>query len=201
MSGPVFATRWDFLFAQVVIGVDRATGVFSGSETVPGRQMVCVWSHRDLATEALHVESWDLRPIAVRDLLRLVPGGIGVVVDPERPNGMTASASYVAQLKPYVQAFPAGSDIRLHAWDLPARLHDALGDVRSFGYTVDDSPMVGCVVHSSVDPGSVESAVTGWAEPRDLGVAFVHVMESADLPDEVRARLPTARRRSRPWRR
>lgn len=201
MSGPVFATRWDFFFAHVVIGVDRATGVFSGSETVPGRQMVCVWSHMDLATEALHVESWDLRPIAVRELLRLIPSGIGVVVDPERPNGMTASASYVGQLKPYVAAFPAGSDIRLHAWDLPATLHDSLGEVRSFGYTVDDSPMMGCVIHSSAEPGSVKSAVAAWAEPRDLGVAFVHVLESGDLPEEVRAGLAPARRRTRPWRR
>ncbi|MGJ9422851.1 hypothetical protein [Aeromicrobium sp. CF3.5] len=201
MSGPVFATRWDFLLARVVIGVDRATGVFSGSETVPGRQMVCVWSQMDLATDALHVESWDLLPIAVRDLLPLLPGGVGVVVDPERPTGMTASASYVGQLKPYVAPFPAGSEVRLADWDLPEALLDALGDVHSFGYTVDDSPMMGCVVHTSGVPGPVEAALSAWGEPAALGAAIVHVLEPGDLPEEVRAALAPARRRSWPWRR
>ncbi len=163
--------------------------------------MVCVWSQLDLATEALHVESWELRPIAMRDLLTLLPSGIGVVVDPERPTGMTASASYVGQIKPYVAPFPAGSDIRLHDWHLPPALLESLGDVRPFGYTVDDSPMVGCVVDSSADPRGVESALAAWGAPADLGVPCVHVLEPEDLPDEVRSRLAPARRRSRLWRR
>lgn len=201
MSGPVFATRWDFLLAHVVVGVDRSTGVFSGTETVPGQQMVCVWSQMDLATEALHVESWDLRPITMRELLTIFPRGVGVVVDPERPTGMTASSAYVAQVAPYVAPFPAGSEVRLAAWDLPEALRGAVGDARAFGYTVDDSPLLGCVVPTSSTTASVEATLSGWGSASDLGVAMVHVLAPSDVPEEVRAALPPARRRPGRWRR
>jgi len=218
----VFATKWDFLFAWVLIGVDRSTGVFSGSEPTPGQQMVCVWSDMDLATEALHVESWDLQKIKVRDLLALLPSGIGVIVDPERPTGMTATASYVAQLKPYVAAFPAGSEVRLAAWNLPEATRDlvirAVSDsdqvkeLRVFAYTVDDSPLLGCLTYvaaSGADTASIASsidtALSESGEPADLGVPAVSVLGLADLPAEVRAGLGDAhvihRRSSRFWRR
>lgn len=219
----VFATRWDFLLAQVLIGVDRSTGVFSGNEPTPGQQMVCVWTSSELATEALHVESWDLRPIAVRELLTLLPGGIGVVVDPERSTGMTASASYIAQLKRYVTAFPAGSEVRLGSWDLPegvrgsvvraATTDHPVTELRAFTYTVDDSPLLGCVVHVAA-PGadaaavaaSIDTALASTGPTADLGVAAVHVLPMDELPEEVRAGLLGGshvihRRRSRPWRR
>jgi hypothetical protein len=206
MVGPVFATRWDFLFARVVIGVDRATGVFSGTELAPGRQMVCVWSQLDLATEALHVESWELRPIQVRDLLTILPSGVGVVVDPERPTGMTASASYVAQVKHLATPFPEGSEVRLVAWELPPQLRRDVSDAHVFGYTVDDSPLIGCVVAAPGTAAAVQAELSDWrrsdgGDRADLGVAIVHVLEPADLPDEVRGALAPARRSPRRWRR
>lgn len=201
MSGPVFATRWDFLFAHVVIGVDRSSGVFSGTEPAPGRQMVCVWSNLELATDALHVESWELRPITMRDLLSVLPDGIGVVVDPERPTGMTASPSYVAQVKPFVAPFPEGSEVRLAAWDLPDELRRALGDSQMFGYTVDGGPVQGCVTTATGATDAARATLEAWGTPADLGVAVVHVLEASDVPEEVRAAVAPARRRTRPWRR
>lgn len=226
MAGPVFATRWDFLLGTVVIGVDRSTGVFSGSEPTPGQQMVCVWSSDDVAAEALHVESWELRQIRVRDLVGLLPEGIGVVVDPERTSGMTASASYVANLRRYVKPFPAGSEVRLDDWDdLPAGVRDVLvttvsdgdrvSEVFAFRYSVDDSPWLGCVAHAG-GPGAgagaqevtaalevaLESSVAGGV----AGVSSVEVLAADDLPDAVRAalgerQLVHRRPRERFWRR
>lgn len=218
----VFATRWDFLFAQVLIGVDRSTGVFSGNEPVPGQQMVCVWTSRELATDSLHVESWDLQTIAVRELLTVIPSGIGVVVDPERSTGMTASASYIAQLKPYVTAFPVGSEVRLGAWDLPETVRESVvraatqahptAELRAFAYTVDDSPLLGCVAHdvaagadATAVASSIDAALASADEASPLGVATVNVLRMDELPEQVRASLGDshviARRRSRPWRR
>lgn len=222
MSG-VFGTKWDFLHASVLIGVDRSTGVFSGSEPTPGQQMVCVWTSEEIATEALHVESWELRPIAVRDLLSIVPAGVGVQVDPERPTGMTATASYVANLRRYVPAFPAGTEVRVSDWGglsgaVRAAVTDAVAhddrvrELHAFGYTVDDSPALGCLV-VVVDPsggddavGAVEATLRASADPADLGVGAVAVLRMDELPDEIRdaigdRHLVHRRRRSRPWRR
>lgn len=201
MSGPVFATCWDFLLSQVVIGVDRNSGVFSGTEPTPGRQMVCVWSDLELATDALHVESWELRPIAMRDLVTILPAGVGVVVDPERPTGMTASPSYVARLKPLVTAFPQGSEVRLAPWEVPHLLCDRLVDSVFFGYTVDDSPVLGCVAPTSATTRSVEAVLSEWGTPADLGVPVIRVIAWTELPAQVRDALAPARRRRRLWRR
>lgn len=223
MTDPVFATKWDFLFARVLIGVDRTTGVFSGSEPAPGQQMVAVWTSEDIATEALHVESWELKQIKVRDLLRLLPAGIGVVVDPETTSGMTATSSYVAQLKRYLVPFPPDSQVRLGDWDaMPQGLRHALvqaatrhevQELRAFTYTVDDSPSLGCLAYVPA-PGSEASAVTAAldaalasaASPVALGLPAVNVVALDEVPQEVRAALGDAHvihrgRRSTRWRR
>lgn len=225
MSGPVFPTKWDFLFASVLIGVDRSTGVFSGSEPTPGRQMVCVWTSEDVAIEALHVESWELQKITVRDLLTMLPAGIGVVVDPERTSGMTASASYVANLKRYVPAFPADTTVHLGAWDdLPAAMRDAIGvsmadadlvsDLRAFVYTVDDSPALGCLAYVA-RPGTrttgavveaLDTVLSTAPDVTDLGVPTVNILRLDDVPEVVRTALGDdhvlyRRRRSGFWRR
>lgn len=205
MTGAVFATKWDFLFAQVLIGVDRTTGVFSGSEPVPGQQLVAVWTSTAIAEDALHVEAWELRPIAVRELLRLLPSGIGVVVDPERPSGMTATVAYVANLKRYVAAFPAGSEIHLAPWvSMPDGVRAALvqavdgrvQELRAFTYRVDDSPLLGCLAHvvlAGVDPAdvtsAVESALTAATDLGVIGLPRVDVLALDDVPDEVRSAL------------
>lgn len=226
---PVFATKWDFLHASVLIGVDRSTGVFSGSEPTPGQQMVCVWSSDEIATDALHIESWDIRQIKVRDLLTMIPDGIGVVVDPERPSGMTASAAYVANVRRLIPPFPVGAAVRIQPWDaLPDAVRktfvravvdavsdlDVVRELHSFIYTVDDSPRIGCVAYAArgsredtiAATRALESAVGDKADLRDLGVVTVHVLSLDDVPDEVRVAIGDRhrihrRRRSRPWRR
>jgi hypothetical protein len=216
----VFATRWDFLFATVLIGVDRTTGVFSGSEPTPGQQMVAVWTGEDIATEALHVESWELRPIAVRDLLAIVPAGVGIVVDPERTSGMTASPAYIANLRQLLPPFPTGTAVQLAVWDgLPTPVlsavtqalvgHDDVSELHAFTYTVDDSPALGCLAYTGGDgtaADSIEAALSASADPSDLGVATVNVLDVAALPGEVRAALGDRFvvhrvRRPRRWRR
>ncbi|MET0930199.1 MAG: hypothetical protein ABWX74_11805 [Aeromicrobium sp.] len=228
MSG-LFATKWDFLHASVLIGVDRSTGVFSGSEPAPGQQMVCVWSTDEIATDALHVESWDIRQIRIRDLLTMIPDGIGVVVDPERPSGMTASAAYVANVRRLIPPFPVGAAVRLQRWDaLPVEVRtdfgrsvvdevsdlDVVRELYSFTYTVDDSPAIGCLAYivrgshedTVAATRALEAAVADKVDLATLGVATIHVLSLEDLPAEVRSAIGDShrihrRRRSRPWRR
>ena len=197
-----FATKWDFLFATVLIGVDRTTGVFSGSEPAPGQQMVAVWTSTEIAEQALHVESWELKPILVRDLLTLLPDGIGVQVDPETTTGMTASPAYVAGLKPFTAAFPVDVAVRVATWDeIPAGAAAAVVQAAetagvtalpAFMYTVDDSPPIGCLAWEAAEPvdgtavgRSLETALLTAASPAALGVATVRVLPLADVPPEV----------------
>ncbi|MBD8608057.1 hypothetical protein IFT73_14460 [Aeromicrobium sp. CFBP 8757] len=218
-----FATRWDFLFASVLIGVDRSTGVFSGSEPAPGQQMVAVWTSAEIAEEALHVESWELRPILVRDLLPLLPAGVGVQVDPERTSGMTASAAYVAGIRRFAEPFPVDAAVRVTTWDeIPdgalaavAQAADEQGvrELHALMYTVDDSPPIGClawVADESADPSAVgwalETALLTAAGPADLAVVTVRVLPLSSVPQEIRAAIGDRhvlrrRRRTRFWRR
>jgi len=206
MSDPVFATKWDFLHAWVLIGVDRTTGVWSGSQS-QGADMVCVWTSDAIATEALHVESWELRSIKVRDLLAMLPAGVGVIIDPEHASGMTCSPSYVANLKRYTVAFPPGeSVVRLGTWDVPAPVRAAVvkvaagtrpvQELSAFAYTVDDSPLLGClayVAEAGCDTGvlvrELDAALEATTTPAELGFPTVNIVSVADVPAEVRAAL------------
>jgi hypothetical protein len=206
MSGQTFSSRWDFLFATVLIGVDRTTGVFSGSEPAPGQQMVAVWTSAEIAEQALHVESWELKPILVRDLMPLLPAGVGVQVDPETTTGMTASPAYVAGLKPLTAAFPVDAAVRVTTWDeIPDGALAAVGqaadehgvrELHSLMYTVDDSPPIGClawVADADADTSAVgrslETALLTAADPEALGVATVRVLQLSAVPPEVRAAI------------
>lgn len=224
MSDAVFATKWHFLFARVLIGVDRTTGVWSGSEPTPGQQLVAVWTSEDVATEALHVESWELRPIEVRDLVAMLPPGVGVVVDPERSTGMTASASYVANLKSLLVPFPMGSEVRLGAWEsmpdavrhavVQAAVTHRVQQLHAFIYAIDDSPPLGCLAYDPAagsDPAAVgaalEAALAAATDRESLALAGVRVVALDDVPDEVRVETGEAylihghRRVRRLWRR
>lgn len=225
MNGQVFPTKWDFLYASVLIGIDRSTGVFSGSEPAPGQRMVCVWTSDEAATEALHIESWDIKQIKVRVLLSLVPDGYGIVVDPERPSGMTATASYVAQLKQFVAPFPRGARIWVSRWDgfstavrravtRAVSDQDLVRELYAFTYTVDDGPALGCLAYIldgtpaevTTTTRALEAALGGAADLATLGVAAVNIVTLDEVPERTRARLSGThlihrRRRSRPWRR
>lgn len=225
MSGHVFPTKWDFLYASVLIGIDRSTGVFSGTEPAPGQPMVCVWTSDEAATQALHVESWDIKKIKVRVLLSLVPDGYGIVVDPERSSGMTATAAYVAQLKPYVEPFPQQAEIKVSPWSglstgvrqavtSAVSGQDLVRELYAFTYTVDDSPALGCLAHVvngtpaevTTTARSLKRALSASADLDTLGVAAVNVVTLDEVPDRVRSMLSSEhlihrRRHSRPWRR
>jgi hypothetical protein len=219
-----FATKWDFLFASVLIGIDRTTGVFSGSEPAPGQQMVAVWTSSEIAEQALHVESWELRPILVRDLIPLLPAGVGVQVDPERTSGMTASPAYVAGIRRLIEPFPAEAAIRVTTWEeIPdgalsavtqAAHEHGVRELHTLMYTVDDSPPIGClawVAHESADPTAVaralETALLTAAAPEALGVVTVRVVSLSSVPPEIRAAIGDRhvvrqrRRRTSFWRR
>lgn len=225
MNDQAFPTKWDFLYASVLIGIDRSTGVFSGSESASGQPMVCVWTSDEVATDALHVESWDIKQIKVRVLLSLVPDGYGIVVDPERPSGMTATAAYVAQLKQFVKPFPDGAKIWVSRWGgfstavrraviSAVSDQDLVRELYAFSYTVDDGPALGCLAYvvSGTPPEvttttrALEVALSGAADLATLGVAAVSIVTMDEVPERTRARLTGThlihrRRRSRPWRR
>lgn len=215
MSATLFATRWDFLHATVLIGVDRSTGVYSGNEPSPGQQMVCVWTTTEIAEEALHVESWELRPIAVRDLVTMIPPGVGVIVDPETPSGMTASSAYVSALRPLLGAFPSDLPLLVGEWaELSGVAREAVisaaagvRELHAFTYRVDDSPPLGCLAVAADEPAEAVAALEhAVGAPADVGVAAVHVVPLSAVPAEVATaigdafQIVPARRRSR-WRR
>lgn len=214
----MFATKWELLFAQVLIGVDRSTGVWSGSEPTPGQQMVCVWTSEEIATQALHVESWELRLIEVRELLALLPAGIGIIVDPETPTGMTASASYVANLKTLLEPFPPEAAVRITSWDeLPAKdiaaaasRHESVQQLHALIHTIDDSPELGALVYSLVPGADATEVVADLEATLDqlapdvtaLGVAAARILALSQLPDEIQSALPPGYivyRRKRSW--
>jgi hypothetical protein len=192
-----FATRWDFLLATVLIGVDRTTGVFSGAEA-SGQQMVAVWTSQE-----------------IRELLALVPAGIGVVVDPERTTGMTASPAYVAALRPLLGDFPADRPLQVAVWDeleAPERaavLAAADGhEVHAFAYRIDDSPALGCVaVGGDASQHVLDAVEQAVGDPASAGVAAVRAVRLTVVPLEMREavgdafRLRPPRRRAGFWRR
>ena len=203
----MFATKWDFLFARVVLGVNRANGTWSGSTSAQGDDMVCVWTSEELATEALPVESWSLQPIPVRNLLSRLPPGVGVVIDPERPSGLTCSPDYVISLQRYTLAFPSGeSVVRVGAWDLPGGVREGLRrtvadtpgliSLHAFVYAVDDSPLLGCLVYEIEDGCDTDALVAALGAPLADGtplsgpeLATVNMLSLTSVPDEVRSTL------------
>lgn len=127
----------------------------------------------------------------------------------------------MAALKPLVAPFPQGPRA-LHAWPTaPAGdVRDALvaavdGRARTlwaFGYTVADSPVLGCLAHDArahdVDAvgSALEAALSATTDPQVLGVPTVNVVHLATVPPELRAALDDAHvlhraGRGWPWRR
>jgi hypothetical protein len=207
VTAPVFATRWQFVFAWVLVGVDRRSGAFSGGRDDSGRDVVHVWTSDEAAASALPEDVFAIQQLTVRDLLSLLPPGTGVVVDPGSASGLAVDADMVADLKRYVHPFPGGTVLECTVWhDLPDAVRDAvvqqvssrpfIEEVRAFLYTIDDSPYLGCLAYStSAGPegqdtalGAIEAALPG--DLAALDVASVSVVSLVDVPDEVRRALP-----------
>lgn len=207
MSAPVFATKWQFVYAWVLIGVDRRSGSFCGGTSASGDDVVYVWTTDDGAAAALPEDVFAIQQITVRDLLALLPAGVSIVVDPGSESGMTVEADLVTDLKRYVHPFPAGAVLEFKAWiDLPDHVRDAIvrevsarpfiEQVRAFLYTVDDGPYLGCLAYTTQGgPDGQDSAIgaISRALPTDLAeldVASVSIVGLADVPEDVREALP-----------
>jgi hypothetical protein len=207
MSAPVFATKWQFIYAWVLIGVNRTSGQFFGSQTRAGDSVVCVWTTDEGATAAVPGDIFDIQQIKVRDLLAMLPAGVGVVIDPGSDSGLTIEPDYVVDLKRFVHPFPGGARLEFKVWlDLPDAVRDAIvrevaarpfiEEVRAFLYTVDDGPYLGCIAyrtqggHESQDSaiGAINRALPG--DLAELDVASVSIVGLVDVPDNVRRDLP-----------
>jgi hypothetical protein len=202
-----FATKWHFLAATVLIGVDRTSGVFTGTSGEHG-DLVCVWSTEQGYRDAVDHQRFEVRDMAVSALLRMLPTTVGVLVDAGSEDSMRFDPAYVRMLVPLLVPFPAGTRVRCGQWsDLPAVIGDriraampALPFVRAVHalvYTVDDSPALGALVYDVAGPpAEQQAAATEIARSLDgvtmpqLHVVAAKILGSLDLPEELRAQLP-----------
>lgn len=211
MAEPSIVTKWDFLFAWLLIGVERAEGRFSAGDTPGGAQAVAVFTDEDLARRALPSSVFDIKVISARDLLMMMPPGYGIVIDPGGEVGVAIEASEALDLVRFTAPFPEGARSQLALWpDLPADARAAVarevagvegaGRVWALSYTIDDSPRLGCLVFDAPDDAvrdaTAEAIVRALAAVEEAGpveglqVATVNIVPTTDLPDELRDALP-----------
>ncbi len=209
MSAPAFASKWQFVYAWVLIGVNRVTGSLASGTSATGGDVVHVWSADARAVAVLPEDVFAIQQITVRDLLSLLPDGVGVMVDPGSEAGMTIEPDLVVELKRYIHPFPGGTQLQFKIWhDLPGRVRDAvlhevaarpfIDEVRAFLYTIDDGPYLGCIAYSTTAGpegqdsaiGAINTALEQTADLRELDVASINVVGLVDLPGTTRADLP-----------
>lgn len=203
----VFPTKWHFLVARVLIGVDRDSGVFTGVQQ-DGADLVCVWTSEEGVRRDVDEARFDVKQVEVAQLLRMLPPTVGVLVDPGSEGAMRVPPDYAQQLRPLTEPFPVGATLTVRPWvDLPdavaTRIRDGLAErpfvtgAHALLYAVDDSPYQGIIAYAVDGSGeSEESAINavvralGDTTLDDLDVINVRIMAAADLPDDVRAQLP-----------
>jgi hypothetical protein len=99
MTVPVFATKWDFLLARVLFGVSEGSGdLLLGSQEGLGTLWVC-WTDLELARQQLPA-GYRLNQATAREVVRVLPEGVAVVVDPGTEGGLVLDAGYVDELRP-----------------------------------------------------------------------------------------------------
>jgi hypothetical protein len=204
MSTRTFTTKWDFLYATLLVGVDTTARRLFSTASASGEPLLCLWSDPDAALAALP-EGYRLLSTPVRPRLAELPDGIGVVVDPDTPTGVVMDPDYARQLKRLTDPFPEGTHLTFKVWpDLPRRaveeIRAGMGDysfvdkVWALIYSIDDSPWIGCLAYAT-DAGiegqeSVVGALTRALDdsgtPVSLGVLGVQVMSVDDLQPDVR---------------
>jgi hypothetical protein len=138
----------------------------------------------------------------------MLPGELGIVVDPEHPDSLVIDPPYAAQLRPLTQPFPAGHAVEFNPWvDLPGATRDAImaemrdrpyvEEVLAFRYTIDDSPSLGLLAaRTSAGPEGHDGALNGLgaalaraASLASLDVAKVQPLSVRDVPADVVAEL------------
>jgi hypothetical protein len=205
VNAPVFPTKWDFLSATVLFGVQPETNqLLLGSENGVDPVWVC-WTDQRLAEHQL-LKGYALRQGPVRQVLPALPAGTGVRIDPGLPQGMAFGGEQLAELQELCAPFPAGHGVDLGTLDpMPPGVRDAFrGIVRDHAfvdrlwllrYRVDDGPAVGLAVYDTgVGTEAQESAVSAVGAALDTTapgtlleqLAGIQVLALEDLPDGVR---------------
>lgn len=205
MTEPVFSTKWHFLAAEVLIGVQEATGQILLQRGQDGEPTLPMWTTQTHAAQSLpagHV----LRHCPASERLAELPPGISITVDGGLDQGMFLPAGYVQELKPLAVPFPAGSTFR-HWVDLPgatanaiqaaAARYDFLRRVWALLYTVQDSPYRGCLVYEA-DGGpegsesvvdALSAALDATADLGSLQVLGVQIIALSDVPEDLSPKL------------
>lgn len=207
MSAPVFATRWQFLFSWLLIGVDRGDGTWAGGPQPDGTPSVVVWTDPSLVDAPS--ERFQVAQLTARQLVQTLPAGVGVTVNPGREDSMLVDAAEMDRLRGLCHPFPGGLPIEFKTWtDLPASVAAGIAaavearpfitEVRAFLYTIGDSPYLGCLAYES-DGGTesqesttaeLERVLSSSADLAALDVATVNIVGLIDLPAGVRDDLP-----------
>jgi hypothetical protein len=201
VTEPVFPTKWHFLTAEVLIGVEEATGRILLQHGQDGGPTLPMWTGQDHAAQALPA-GHALRHCPASERLAELPPGISITVDGGLEQGMFLPAGYVQELKPLAVPFPAGSTFR--RWvDLPEATAEAvraaaarygfLRRVWALLYTVQDSPYRGCLVYEADGgPEGSESVVDALSAALDattdlgaLQVLGVQIIAFGDVPEDL----------------
>lgn len=204
---PAFATKWDFLFSTVLLGIDEQRQQFFARPGVDGGPLLCLWTDPDRARAELP-EGYRLVSSPVRPRLAELPAGVGVVVDPDTPGALVVDADYAAELKRYVVPFPAGTRSEFKVWPVfppevraavveAGRRYAFVEEVWALLYDIDDSPWIGLLVYRTDGGDEAQESIAdalhaalGTTTTERLGVPLVHVVSADDLPPEVQELLP-----------
>ena len=205
MTAPVFATKWDFLLADVLFGVaEGSADLLLGSQDDLGPIWVC-WTDLELARHQLPA-GYRLNHGPARDVLKVLPEGVTVLVDPGAEHGMSIDPDYVAQLRPLTSMFPGGVTISWRLWDgLPRNaVKKLVGLGRRYAFVsrlwlaefrIEDGPVQGAVVYECATGAEAEETVVeAVIEVLDRYVqleklagrpAGVQVVARSDLPEQA----------------
>lgn len=214
MSAP-FPTKWDFLFATVLIGVNRADGSWTSYPDAQGQPTVAVFTTEEAALDVPE-DRFAKQAVQVTQLVGMVPPGLGFSVNPGSPGGvagesMHVDATMVASLKHLLPPLPAKAELDFRVWvDVAPSLYEALKSAMAatpqadglwaLSYTIEDSPYLGMVAYDARRGGdgvvadAIVGALNAGPEPLELGVASVQVVAWSDLPRDVRKEFMSSAR-------
>jgi hypothetical protein len=209
VTAPVFASKWQFLGATVLFGVQaQSEQLLLGSEN--GDPVWICWTDQRLAEHQLP-SGYVLRQGPVREILPVLPPGAGVRIDPGLEQGMSFDGDYLAELVPLCVPFPAGSSVDVGGLSVPRGIHRALAAVVDEGrfverlwflrFRVEDGPEQGLLAYAApVGAGTgIEvhetalDALTGVLDSAargselDVQLAGIQIIAVEDLPAAVRS--------------
>lgn len=203
-ASQVFPTKWHFLAATVLFGVDSRTDtLLLGAEH--GEAIWVCWTDHALAEHQIP-DGYVLRQGPARQFLPLLPEGTGVRVDPGRERGVAFGGDMLAELVSLCPPFPAGHSADVGPLAVPTDLKTAFESILSansfisaiwfFKFRIESGPAQGCAayqvasVSADVDETSrdamtaaLDAALAGTE--LDEAPAGVHVMASGDLPRAI----------------